>query len=61
MGRIAADATSEGTWIYVAGREHLFRYRWDSQRLDLDRGWHLWPSVGPILSFTPLLRPPNGI
>ncbi len=39
MGRIAADATSEGTWIYVAGREHLFRYRWDSQRLDLDRGW----------------------
>ena len=39
MGRIAADRDSDGDWIYVPGTEHLFRLRWDGERLQLDDTW----------------------
>src|SRR5262249_22415211 len=39
MGRIAADAMSDCTWIYAVGREHLFRYAWKSGQIERDAAW----------------------
>lgn len=38
MGRLAVDETDDGTFIYVVGRERIFRYRW-VDRLELDHDW----------------------
>ena len=39
MGRIAADRTRTGEFIYVPGREHVYRFRYARGRLSLDREW----------------------
>ena len=39
MGRIAADRTPTGEFIYVPGREHVYRYRYARGRLSFDRDW----------------------
>ncbi len=47
MGRIAADITSDGEFVYVPGTERLFRLLVDDERLTLD-------------AWTPTYRQPNG-
>ncbi len=39
MGRIAADLTPEGEFIYVPGTNHVFRIRVDADQLVVDEDW----------------------
>ncbi len=39
MGRIAGDIDGDGDVIYVPGREHIWRVRWDGERFHLDEAW----------------------
>lgn len=39
MGRIAADRSPDGEFVYVPGIEHLWRVRVDGERWELDQDW----------------------
>ena len=53
-GRITVGRLGRSVYVYAAGRDNLFRFRYASGRLRLDRGW------GPVTYRTGAQRPGTG-
>lgn len=53
-GRVTAGSTDGQDYVYVAGRDNLFRYRYSGGRLTLDNSW------GPVTYRTGAQQPGTG-